>query len=213
MADGAREMNFYREYEPLLGPKSPVRPERRSSLDKAGPASCYAWGLVPLCYIVEALSRGGFGGDPRLEPAISVLLGAQRESGGWCRNLGGHPNCTLPVLRALGACPRPPLADHVERALEFMGGSWQETSLFSALHAVAPFSSPTARTLIRSMLAKAGQRQQRNGTFGRPCQIERVAAVLRAMQSLEKAEEKPNPVARTGKGTRRPRDPGGSGKA
>ena len=59
MAQGAREMNFYREYEPLLGPKSPARGVRRSSFDRAGPASCYSWGLIPLSYIIETLCRAG----------------------------------------------------------------------------------------------------------------------------------------------------------
>ena len=36
LARNAREMNSYRRYEPLLGPKSPVRGVRRSSLDRAG---------------------------------------------------------------------------------------------------------------------------------------------------------------------------------
>ena len=91
MADGAREMNFYREYEPLLGPQKPVRPERRSSLDRAGPPSCYSWGLIPLSYTVEALCRAGYAEDERLQPAVNALLGVQRESGGWCRNLAIRP--------------------------------------------------------------------------------------------------------------------------
>jgi len=76
MAHGASEMNHYRSYEPLLGPKSPVRAERRSSRDRAGPSSCYAWGLIPLSYVVEALCRAGAAGDERLQPAIHALLGA-----------------------------------------------------------------------------------------------------------------------------------------
>ena len=180
VAHGAREMNHYRDYEPLLGPKSPVRAERRSSFDRAGPGSCYAWGLVPLCFVVEAVCRAGRGDDPCLAPAVSVLLGAQRPSGGWCRNLGGHPNCTLHALRTVGAHPRLRSSPQADRALKFMARGWRKVSVFSALHAVTPFGTAAARALIREMLPVAESRQQRNGSFGKPCPVERVAAVLLA---------------------------------
>ncbi len=104
LADGATEMNFYREYEPLLGPQSPVRGVRRSSLDRPGPGTCYAWGLVPLAYTTEALCRAGHANDRRLEPALNALLGVQRANGGWCGCGGGHPSCTTHAVRALVLC-------------------------------------------------------------------------------------------------------------
>jgi hypothetical protein len=198
---GAREMNFYRQYEPLLGPKSPVRGVRRSSLDRAGPSSCYAWGLIPLAYIIEALNRAGYTHDERLRPAINALLGAQRESGGWCRNLGGSLDCTLHAVRALGAHAKLRGSDHAERALEFMrvaqtgalDGSamrwWRGSNLFAAIQAAVAFDSPIAREIIRDTLGVVTARQRRNGTFGGPCRIERVTAVLVAKRTVEAARE------------------------
>jgi hypothetical protein len=201
MAFGAREMNFYRQYEPLLGPKSEVRTVRRSSLDRAGPSSCYAWGLIPLCYTIEALGRAGRERDARLRPATNALLGAQRvEDGGWCRSLGGgHPSCTLPAVRALGAHPHLRASQEGERALEFMADSyagkmgggmkrcWSGSKLFAALQALAPFDHPAARTTIREGLAALAPRQQKNGSFGGPARVERVAAVLAAQRAQSDA--------------------------
>ena len=202
MADGAREMNFYRTFEPLLGPKSPVRAARRSSLDRAGPVSCYAWGLIPLSYTIEALSRAGRTRDPRIKPAVNALLGAQRASGGWCRNLGGHPSCTLHALRAIGALPGLRLSTHAERALDFMQATWRRVSLFPALQAVARFDS-AARALISDMFVEVADRQRKNGTFGTPCQVERVAAVLAAKHVLDKEKRHPTKASS--------RRPGGRG--
>jgi len=173
-------MNEYRVYEPLLGPKSPVRSERRSSLDRAGPSSCYAWGLIPLCYIIEALCRAGYAEDARLAPALNVLLGVQRQSGGWCRNLGGHPSCTLHALRALGAHPKLRESIYAEKALAFFRSSWSRVNLFAALRAVAAFDLPIAKETIHEILAILLPRQHSDGTFGAPCRIERVTAVLAA---------------------------------
>jgi len=180
LAYGAQEMNEYRVYEPLLGPKSPVRSERRSSLDRAGPSSCYAWGLIPLCYIIEALCRAGYAEDARLAPALNVLLGVQRQSGGWCRNLGGHPSCTLHALRALGAHPKLRESIYAEKALAFFRSSWSRVNLFAALRAVAAFDLPIAKETIHEILAILLPRQHSDGTFGAPCRIERVTAVLAA---------------------------------
>jgi len=184
MAHGAREMNFYREFEPLLGPKSPVRPERRSSLDRAGPASCYSWGLIPLSYTVEALCRAGYAEDKRVQPAINALLGAQRESGGWCRNLGGHPSCTIHGIRAIGAHPKLRKSQCAEGALGLIRQSRKGPSIFAILQAVAAFDLPVARDIIRDGLEDLAPRQKKNGTFGTPCRIERVAAVLVAAKRL-----------------------------
>jgi hypothetical protein len=200
MAEGAREMNAYREFEPLTGPKSPIRGERRSSLDRAGPSSCYAWGLIPLCYIVETLCRAGYERDERLQPAIHVLLGAQRESGGWCRNLSGHTGCSIHGIRALGAHPDLRESEHAARALEFwrasqqgeLGASlrrwWRGGNLFAALQAAAVFDLPPARDIVRDALAAIAPRQRRNGTFGTPNAVERVSAVLEAMSRLASDE-------------------------
>jgi hypothetical protein len=195
MTHGAREMNFYRQYEPLLGPESEVRAVRRSSLDRAGPGSCYAWGLIPLSYTIEALCRAGQGNHERLGPAINALMGAQRESGGWCRNLAGHPTCSIHAIRALGAHPRLRKSDSADRALDFMaaelrGGSgsarqwWRGSNLFAALRSFAAFDQPAARRLMREGLAAVTPSQRKNGTFGGPARVERVTAVLVALNAL-----------------------------
>jgi len=189
---GAREMNFYREYEPLLGPRSRVRIARRSSLDRPGPSSCYSWGLIPLSYIVEALCNAGFEEDRRLESAINALLGAHRESGGWCRSLGGHPACTTHVLRALGAHAALKRSVHVLRALEFLRreyriGAAKARRSWATLYAAIPFDLPVAIEIIRDVLAALAPHQRRNGTFGGPCEIERVATVLLALRKLDGA--------------------------
>jgi hypothetical protein len=194
MASGAREMNAYREFEPLFGPKSPVREARRSSRDRAGPSSCYAWGLIPLSYTIEALSRVGYANDERLQPAIHALLGAQRESGGWCRNLGGHPTCSLHAIRALGAHPSLRQSQYAKRALRLLrtvqrghqaGTSrwWSGSNLFAAMYALAAFDLPAAREILRDSLIAIAPNQRKNGTFGAPCRVERVSAVLLALGS------------------------------
>ena len=200
LALGAREMNFYRQYEPLLGPRSPVRGARRSSLDRPGPASCYAWGLVPLSYVLEALCRTGGPDHERRQPAINALLGAQRESGGWCRNLAGAPNCTIHPIRALGSHADLRGGEHAERALRFMRAGqrgaldgtaarwWRGSNLFAAMQAVAAFDSPIAREIMHDGLSVLTERQQKNGSFGGPHRIERVAAVLVAAKALRRAE-------------------------
>jgi hypothetical protein len=199
MAQGAREMNCYRQSEPLLGPKSPVRGVRRSSLDRAGPSSCYAWGLIPLAYVVESLCRAGYAHDERLQPAANALLGAQRESGGWCRNLAGSPECTIHAIRALGSHPDLRHSEGTERALMFMRAAqrgaldgkavrwWRGSNLFAAIQAIAAFDSPVAREIIRDALEVLAERQRKNGTFGGPCRVERVTAVLVAAKSVSTA--------------------------
>jgi hypothetical protein len=197
MAHGADEMNAFREYEPLVGPRSPVRGQRRSSLDRAGPSSCYAWGLIPLSYSIEALCRAGYAHDERLQPAINVLLGAQRESGGWCRNLGGHTGCSIYAIRALGAHPELRAGQHAERALSFWRATqlgergsdlqrwWRGANLYAALQAASAFDLPVAGEILRDALATLAPRQRKNGTFGTPDRVERVAAVLVAVKHLE----------------------------
>jgi hypothetical protein len=159
-------------------------------LDRAGPSSCYAWGLIPLSYTVEALCRAGYGHDERLQPAINALLGAQRESGGWCRNMGGHTGCSIHAIRALGAHTELSKSQHAERALGFWRAAqlgkrgsalqrwWGGANLFAALQAAAAFDLPLAREILRDALAEIAPRQRKNGTFGTPCQVERVAAAL-----------------------------------
>jgi hypothetical protein len=199
MAYGADEMNAYREFEPLTGPQSPVRGERRSSLDRAGPNSCYAWGLIPLSYTIEALCRAGYARDEQIQPAISALLGAQRASGGWCRNLGGHTGCSVHAIRALGAHPELRASAHAKRALAFWRATqqgergsdlqrwWRGTNLFAALQATSAFDLPLAREIERDVLAALAPRQRKNGTFGTPNRVERLAAVLLAIQKQQAA--------------------------
>jgi len=188
MAHGAQEMNFYREHEPLLGPKSPVRGKPRNSLDRAGPGSCYTWGLIPLAYTVEALCRAGRAQDKRLRPAINVLLGAQRESGGWCRNLGGHPSCSLHAIRAVGAHPRLRQSKHAEQALGRLLETWRGANVFAILQVASGFDLPIAHALIQAALEQVAPRQQKNGAFGTPCKVERVAAVIAAARTVEGPE-------------------------
>jgi hypothetical protein len=199
MAAGAREMNAYREYEPLFGPKSPVREARRSSRDRAGPSSCYAWGLIPLSYTVEALCRAGHARDERLQPALRALLGAQRARGGWCRNLGGHPTCSLYAIRAIGAHPELRQSEYAARALDLLRrvqrgelGStsrwWSGSNLFAAMYAIAAFDLPLARQMLCDSLATIAPAQRRNGTFGTPCRVERVAAVLLALRACDRLQ-------------------------
>jgi hypothetical protein len=186
MAHGAREMNHLRAYEPLLGPQSPVRTEQRSSLDRAGPSSCYAWGLIPLSYTVEALCRAGYAADERLQPAVGALLGAQRESGGWCRNLGGGLQCSMYPLRVLGAHPTLRTSAHAERLLHFVRPlRWKGVKLFAGLQAVAAFGFPVARQTIHEGLEALAPKQRKNGTFGTPCQVERVAAAIIAQWAIQ----------------------------
>jgi hypothetical protein len=193
---GAREMSFYREVEPLLGPKSVVRKTPRSALDQPGPGSCFAWGMIPLSYTLEALFRAGHAPDDRLKPAINVLLAAQRDSGGWCRNLGGHPSCSIHAIRAIGAHPELRSGEHAERALQFMhatqlasnrrpAGWWRGSNAFAAIQAASAFDLPVARDIIREVLIILAPRQKKNGTFGTTCKVERVLAVLRAKRVLE----------------------------
>jgi hypothetical protein len=193
MARGADEMNAFRQFEPLTGPQSPIRGERRSSRDRAGPSSCYAWGLIPLSYTIETLCRAGCARDERLQPAINALLGTQRESGGWCRNLGGHTGCSIYAIRALGAHPELRQSVYAARALRFwretqLGESgndlrrwWRGANLFAALLAASSFDLPLAREIIQDALAEIAPRQRKNGTFGTPHRVERVAAALLAM--------------------------------
>ena len=194
--DGACEMNFFREFEPLLGPKSPVRTERRSSFDRPGPGSCYDYGLVPLCYIIEALCRGERHADKRLKPAVNVLLGAQRTSGGWCRNPGGGFPCTIPAVRALGAHPGLRQGSQAGAALAFLRDSqssppgsksqrqWRGSKLFAALDAVARFDLALADEILTDGLKAVAGHQRQNGSFGTPCRTERVAAVIAALRRL-----------------------------
>jgi len=195
---GAREMNFYRDYEPLLGPKTPVRAVARSTLDRPGPGSCFEWGLIPLSYTLEALCRAGYGRDRRIQPAIKALLGAQRESGGWCRSLGGHPSCSIHAVRALGAHPNLRASMFAERALGLIQAALESSDgkakrglrgskLFAAIQAAAASDLPVAREVIRCALQQVAPRQRKNGTFGTPNRVERVGAVLAGLRALETA--------------------------
>ena len=198
MAHGAREMNFYRDHEPLLGPKSPVRAKPRSTLDRAGPSSCYSWGLIPLAYTIEALCRAGYARDSRLRPAINALLSAQREGGGWCKGgTRGAAPCTVHALRALGCHPRLATSEYAQRALEFMQESrrasrgcntqvWKGAAVFATMQALAAFNLPIAERLVRATLDSVAPRQQKNGTFRQPCKVERVLAALVTMKALQR---------------------------
>jgi len=140
--------------------------------------------LIPLCYTIETLCRAGYAHDEQLQPAINVLLGAQRDSGGWCRNLGGHPNCSAHGIRALGSHLDLRQSEYAERALRLMQRTFKRANLFVVVQAVAMFDLPVAREIISDALAALAPRQQKNGTFGSPHRIERVAAVLVAKKAI-----------------------------
>jgi hypothetical protein len=66
---------------------------------------------------------------------------------------------------------------------------WKGSNLFAAIQAVAAFDLPIASEIIREGLAALAPRQRRDGTFGGPCEVERVAAVLAALRALGAASE------------------------
>jgi hypothetical protein len=140
--------------------------------------------LIPLSYTIEALCRAGYAGDARLQPAVNALLGAQRKSGGWCRNLGGHPVCTPHAIRALGAHPVLRESDSALRALAFIRGKLKGKGVFTGIQAAVAFNLPLAQEIIREELSKLASKQRKNGTFGSPHSVERVASVLIASRAL-----------------------------
>jgi hypothetical protein len=86
----------------------------------------------------------------------------------------------------LGAHPALRTSAYAERVLRFVHASdYRGASLFATLQAVAAFDLPIAREFIRDGLSRVASRQRRNGTFGTPCPIERVAAVLVAQKALQ----------------------------
>ena len=52
------------------------------------------------------------------------------------------------------------------------------------LQAVAAFDLPLAGEILRDALAALEGRQRKDGTFGGPCEVERVAAVLVAVRAI-----------------------------
>jgi hypothetical protein len=179
LARGAGEMNHYRRCEPLLGPKHLVRSKRRSAFDRVGAPSCYSWGLLPLAYTIEALARAGLARDARLSPAINVLLGVQRRSGGFCRNLGGHRNCTLPALSALGALPQCQRSPYAERALECVHAQAARIAPWKLLRAIGDIDLPLARRMRRELVHAVAREQKRDGSFPDPHALHKALAVAR----------------------------------
>jgi len=55
---------------------------------------------------------------------------------------------------------------------------------------VVPVDVPAAREMARDVLAALAPRQRKNGTFGSPNRVERVAAVLAALSALDRSEER-----------------------
>ena len=58
---------------------------------------------------------------------------------------------------------------------------------FAAIQACAAFDLPAAREIVRDALAALATKPRRNGTFGTPCQVERVAAALCGLRALEES--------------------------
>jgi hypothetical protein len=181
---GSAEMNALREIDPLIGPRAPVKAAATSARARVGPGSCYSWGLIPLAYITEALCRSGHADDPRLTPALNVLLGAQRRSGGWCRNPGGHPKCTLYAVRALAAHPDLRTGPQAEAALRCVARFPIRTFRFAYLDALARFEHPAAHSAMQHILSAVTRQQRPDGSFSGPCRVERAAAALLASRAL-----------------------------
>ena len=55
---------------------------------------------------------------------------------------------------------------------------------FAVIQILAGLDSPVAREIVREGLECLATKQQRNGTFGSPCAVERVAAVLCGVKAL-----------------------------
>jgi hypothetical protein len=53
------------------------------------------------------------------------------------------------------------------------------------LQAVSAFNLPIAHEILRETLACIAPNQYKNGTFGTPCRVERIAAILLALESLQ----------------------------
>ena len=61
------------------------------------------------------------------------------------------------------------------------------SGFFATIQVIAAYDSSVACEIIRNALAVIAPRQRRNGTFGTPCPVERVAAVILGMRALESA--------------------------
>jgi hypothetical protein len=155
--------------------------------------------LQPLAYTIEALCRAGYARDPRLKAGINVLLASQRANGGWCRSLSGDPGCTMHAMRALGSHPDLRRGLHAERALRFVrdthrgtlgkrwASRWGGAKRFALLAAVAAFPMAVAREIAEDALSAIAPQQRRDGSFGGPSEVERVAAVLGALRAIQQA--------------------------
>jgi hypothetical protein len=60
---------------------------------------------------------------------------------------------------------------------------WRGANLFAALQVTPAFELPVATEIQSEILTALALRQCKNGTFGTPHRVERVAAVLLAMRS------------------------------
>jgi hypothetical protein len=82
----------------------------------------------------------------------------------------------------LGAHPTLRNGRHAERALEFMRARGKPS--FGLMQAAAGFDFPAARQIVHDGLAAAARCQRRDGSFRGAFAVERVAAVLAAIQAL-----------------------------
>jgi len=57
--------------------------------------------------IIKALCRSGYAEDEEIKPAVNSLLGAQRQTEGWRRNLSGHPIYSTAVRGGIESLSEP----------------------------------------------------------------------------------------------------------
>jgi hypothetical protein len=87
-------------------------------------------------------------------------------------------------MRALGAHPTLRQSPYAEGALRFLHANWRARDPYAILHVAAAHDLPVAREVVMEVLAHIAPRQRKNGTFGTPHRVERVAAVLAGLAVL-----------------------------
>ena len=77
-------------------------------------------------------------------------------------------------------------------ATQHESGGWRLVKgqkTFATIQAVAAFDLPVADQIIGKTLLGLVPRQQKNGTFGGPNRVERVAAVMLAVKAIESPDK------------------------
>ncbi len=81
--------------------------------------------------------------------------------------------------------PQQRRSKYAERALGLVRRASIGPNSFATFQAVATFDLPLARDILRDALGGIAPRQKKNGTFGTPHRIEKVAAVLAVVKALK----------------------------